>query len=121
MDSPDAITTRTPLTEGRYPDAELLALGVEFERLWTAELAAKPVGDQYDSDWSEWDRAYERTQKVARRIQKLPARTHEGMRVKARGILWCHSRNFEGFEAEATDLRLAEQIVRDLLAMGGAS
>lgn len=97
-------------------DQRLLDLGREFEALYRAENAAKPK-DRMHGDWTAWDAAYERTSKVVHRILRLRARSFAGVRVKARAVDWCHSGGFRSFDGTTTDMKLADQIVRDLLRL----
>lgn len=97
-----------------HPDAELLALGREFEAAWENErrLVALAKTD------AECDAAWAPTSAIVHRIVNMPATTMEGLRVKARAILWC---GYEEDEAgpemfgSNTDHRLAGTIIQDLL------
>jgi hypothetical protein len=93
----------------------LLKAGAEFERLWAIEVAAKPSGS--DGDWSRWDEAYEETRSVVHGIVAIPACSMAGMKIKARAIQWCHGADILDVGAnETTDARLANSLIRDLLA-----
>lgn len=106
------------------PDAALLALGEEFERLWAIERSVLP-SDEYSYDaeaWKPWDEAQPRTEAVVTKIEACRATTLEGLRVKARAVIWCHNGRFDGLggvDGETTDARLAGSIIIDLA--GGAN
>lgn len=93
-------------------DAALLILGQEFEAAFAAEQAL-----QMTDNGDAWDQAYAVTHSIVDRIEKMPATTLEGLRVKARCIQWCYGEDpvFQDAECETTDYRLAHQIVRALL------
>ena len=103
------------------PDEELIRLGAEFEAAWAAERATKhPFYEEV------FEAAYGRSASIAHRIMVIPAKTLDGLRVKARAVLWCRSgepiadASFSYDEDHpTTDLILAAGIVRDLLAIGG--
>jgi len=101
-------------------DAALIALGEELETAWAAEIAAYA---QYRGDFSLeheaiTDAAYEATKAVILRIEAVPASTMEGLRVKARAVQWCYDADPVDLAVDqsTTDLRLANSIIRDLLA-----
>lgn len=106
-----------------HPDATLLDLGDVFEAEWAKErelwAATKlhplpdPKGDLI-GDQAEAQNA--RTGELVERIATTPARTLEGMRVKARAFAWTHSDEPAEFEmlGGTTDCRLAASILMDL-------
>ena len=104
-------------------DAGLLALGREMERLWIAEvtsLAAHRSSQTPESEAAS-DAASEATSAIVERIADLPARTPEGLRVKARAVAWCNALEGGTFDieygGETTDIRLAMSMVRDILGL----
>lgn len=100
-------------------DADLLELGREFEAAFAIEEAARHIGRETD-DWTAWDAAYAKTDAIVKRIEKMPATTMEGVHVKARCVQWCYGSDpvFHDLENYTTDMRLAQGIVLDLLALG---
>lgn len=103
--------------KGQHDDAELVALGAEFERAWDVERpkwAAVAPGTKDDVVL----KIMAPCRVLSERILRLPAHTLVGLRIKARAILWCHNGELDVFgHGEATDEKLAESIVRDLLAL----
>lgn len=91
------------------PDAELLRLGVAFDDAWARE------NDLYESD--EWETAAEVTGGLVHRIEVAPARTLDGLKVKARALSWCHCGEPIDFRngQDTTDARLANSIIAALL------
>jgi transposase InsO family protein len=106
-----------------FEKAELLQLGKELSAAWTAERQTETLLRR-DAPAAEFERAYRRTSRIVRKIEKTPAHTLEGLRVKARAVSWCHSgdkisiktqcANARG-DLHTTDLRLMRAIVGDLL------
>lgn len=103
-----------------HPDEALLALDREFcvEIAEQGKIDAKWGNTDSPQATEETEASYDRVSALVRRIETCRAATKEGLQVKARAILWCH-----GFESDlwltdqsTTDMRLAYQIVRDLLA-----
>jgi hypothetical protein len=99
-------------------DAALLSLGEKLRAAWANEVA---IMDMLADDQSlDADETYEAANAVCselvEQIETLPARTLEGMKVKALAVSWCHS----GAEwkqltqGRTTDIRLAESILRDI-------
>jgi len=68
-----------------------------------------------------WHALMDPGKELAERIEAMSAHTLEGLSVKALAILWCHTGEFEGFGLGATDERLMESIVRDLLTLSNVS
>ena len=99
-----------------HPDAALLRLGAELDAAWLhQEAAAKSMSDD------EFEAMMDAGGVLVDRIEHLPARTLEGLLVKARAISWCNSGEeidpdrFSPYPSATTDARLAASIVRDLL------
>lgn len=97
--------------KAEHADAELIALGREFEAAWAHERKVNDTGSDDDVE-----AACDATGAVADRIEATPARTLEGFKVKARAVSWCHDGNFEHF-GTTTDKRIAARIIRELLAV----
>ena len=100
-------------------DAELLRLGDELDRAWAHEKAlidSETWGDTYET-------AYEASRAVVGQIEQQQAHTLEGLRVKARAVMWCHQGDemdgepFSLTENQTTDVRLAESIVLELVEL----
>jgi hypothetical protein len=104
-------------------DWAILALGKEFEAAWARETAlwTTCTGEESEDDESGVRRSYRATQALVERIRAMPARTLDGVRVKARTILWCRGSDTEeicdGAFGYTTDAVVAASIVRDLLAI----
>lgn len=103
------------------PEAELLRLGREFERLWSAEddLCLRFLGDQSDAASDAIDAAVNTTGAVVDKIEVIRATTLLGLIVKVRAFSWCHSNDVVTAEElfgpkPSTDLRLMMGILRDL-------
>jgi hypothetical protein len=99
-------------------DVELLALGEKLASAWRAERALPD-----DSPGKAFDEAYDRSNKILNLIEALPARTLQGLKVKAFAVHWCWSGDpdMEFNDSQTTDVRLAQGLVRDLLVMAGVS
>jgi hypothetical protein len=101
-------------------DAELLRLGAELDRAWAQEKALiyddGACGDGYEV-------ANDASSAVGRQIEKQQAHTLEGLRVKARAVMWCHQGEemdgepFTLSDQGTTDVRLVEALIRDLVEM----
>jgi hypothetical protein len=83
-----------PAFAADHPDAELIALGDELQRLWPgylASIAATNSDDDLISDaaWPEYEAIDWETCELAEKIIAVPARTLAGLRVKA--IVAIHS------------------------------
>jgi hypothetical protein len=108
---------------GADADAELLALGAEFEKAWDAERETFQRFEDIDSDEADeaTETAVNAVSVIADKIEKLQAHTLAGLKLKARVITWCRgddelsdtSFNDQG----TTDVRFAASIVRDLLKL----
>ena len=102
-------------------DAELIRLGAELDHAWARELALIcDDGDCRDG----YEAANDAATGVVRQIEQLQAHTLEGLRVKARAVMWCWQwEKFETFslgEHQTTDIRLSEAIIRDLVGVSKA-
>lgn len=106
-----------------HPDATLLQLGDQFEAEWAKERelwAAShlhPSPDVIGNAIAEQAEGQsDRTGELVKRIVNMPARTLEGIRIKARAIAWTHSEEPVEMDTfgETTDCRLAASILMDL-------
>lgn len=100
-----------------HPDAELLALGAEFERRWEAQRALP--SEAFDA---EYDALQNRTSEIGDQIRRVRATTLDGLRVKARVAQECQTDTLsEPFEISTgdylSDNSVAESIVNDLLGL----
>lgn len=112
-----------PALAALHPDAEILRLGRLMEAHWEVERQSETAGAHDQNEDEPVETAFHKTRQVVIEIEAATASTLEGLRVKARACLWCHSGELptlEDFEAATTDVRLAVGIVRDLLTMGDA-
>jgi hypothetical protein len=101
-----------------HPDAALLALEIDFDAAWGRERAVYEAWRSICSDAADaaTDAACDKTSGVVQRIIDVPARTLDGLRVKARAISWCSGGDDVDLDVQGTtDLQLATSIVRDLL------
>jgi len=102
-------------------DAALVALGEELEAAWAAEVAAY---EKYRDDLSLEAEAitevtYEATAAIVHQIETMQAATIAGLRVKARAIQWCYHDDPVDLvvDQNTTDLRIANSLIADLLAV----
>lgn len=93
-----------------HPDAELIELGRQFDEI-TAALDKEIAGAGTDLP------ALDRLSAIEPMIVALPARTVEGMRVKARAACWAMMGDFDELPGPTTDVRMARSIVRDLIRL----
>jgi hypothetical protein len=95
------------------PDGKLIQLGAAFEAAWSAERALD------GADHDRFEAAHQATQAIVDQIEKLPATTLKGFRIKARAVAWFHlGEDIELSGSRAlSDTRLAESLIRDLLAL----
>ena len=107
-------TAAAPPTSG--PNAELLRLGAALEAAWAHQEALLPSCTD-----AELATTMAPCSALVDRIEQIPARTLEGLMVKARAISWCNSGEeidpdrFCPYPGATTDGRIAASIVRDLL------
>ena len=103
----------------------LVALGVEFERLFQIEREAWDAipDDAPDSSWKPAALAQDEVHNVIEQIALLPALTMDGLRLKARTVAWCHGVGYgPGDEAvqyaqpsSTLDTRIVHSIIQDLM------
>lgn len=121
-----AIHTGAPIGE---PDADLLDLGRQLRAAWAAEneTAAKWAGTYTAEAARATTAAADTTRAIAERIEKLPATTLAGVRVKVDAVSWCCSGEpfeddtFCHYAKPTTEVRIVSSILRDLLAMPAAA
>lgn len=110
----------SPRVTDSHPDADLLNLG---EALDASSARLKALHDLITEENEHLmveviEICLDYAQPIVERIEKLRAHTLDGLRVKAKAIKWCHG----GEEIQlapdmpTTDARIAESILRDLLA-----
>ena len=116
------VTAEAPASASFGPDAELLALHVQMKAAWAAEkvVHAREAGHWSDKQEADYQAAFDQTSALVDRIERLPARTIEGLQAKAYAALWCRSEFKEFYEDTSTDCRVMNSITRDLLVMMGA-
>lgn len=107
-------------SEPTSADAALVALGEQLEAAWAATTAAD---EKYRDDLSPeaeaiTEASYEAAAAIVHQIETVPASTIDGLRVKARAIQWCYDIDPVDLviDQNTTDLRIANSIIRDLLA-----
>ena len=111
--------------EERHPDAALLILGERMDRLWAEEqrlLVLSQMNESDDALSDAWQATFDGVNETVNTIAALPALTFEGLRVKARGILWIADGDVNeidpGYENQnTTDKRLAKSIIVSLLQL----
>lgn len=103
-------------TSGERADVRLLQLGKQLETAWAHQRQLEH--DASEAELAEFDKAFNRVSRIAKKIEALPAHSLAGLKVKARAIRWCHSgeKRIELARQPTTDIRLAQSIIRDLLA-----
>lgn len=65
---------------------------------------------------AERDRLFEAVSSKAKRIAGMKAATLDGLRLKARALMWCNE-ELDFMDGNTTDERLARGIVHDLLSL----
>ena len=109
-----------------HPDAELLRLGSQLTAdnarwktlpLSTGEPHDDWTDEEYKAAEEEYQAAHQRCSSIVDRIEVIPPKTTDGLRIKAQAYAWCRGgEGIELYDPETTDVRLAAQIVRTLLA-----
>lgn len=100
-------------------DQALLELGTKFEAAFAAEEPLRLATNDTDdlTVWNAWEAASSLTEEIVNEIERMPATSIEGLRVKARCILWCSGDGSVSIsDGKTADYRLAQQIVTSLLA-----
>jgi hypothetical protein len=96
-------------TETPPSDAHLVALGCEFDKV-TAQ-----IDDAIDQGSDINEEAFNELSRIDAEIVALPAKTVEGLRVKARAACWALLGDLDPGNEPTTDKRMALSIVRDLI------
>jgi len=100
---------RTTAQAGCLADTKLFALGIKFEVL--ADQIDRAIEAGLDIGWEilhEFD-------SVESAILAMPAKTIDGLRVKARVALWALLGDFDSADQSSTDKRMMASIARDIL------
>ena len=109
------------------PDAELLRLGEMLEEAWQQEVEAYALATDKDDETPEAIRAdalNDVTAMIVYQIEGMRALTLEGLQVKLRAVIWCHSGDpitaatFGDGHNPATATRLLVELLDDLSTMG---
>lgn len=104
-----------------HPDAALLLLGEELETRWALLnlVAAKSMITRDKADDAAFDEAFAATSAIVDMIEQHPVRTLDGLRVKARAVLWCQGDEIVDLiqDQDTTDVRIASSIVNALLGV----
>lgn len=104
------------------PDADLIELD---EMLSIAQANCDETFERNGRDEAtagESDAAYRLASLVVDKIEGTPAKTLQGLRVKAKAVMWCHGKPWDRNKVQltddpTTDMRLAQSIVHDLVNM----
>jgi hypothetical protein len=93
-----------------HADAELLRLSEQLKAAWAVEEACVVASD--------FDVAAEKSRQIVEQIERCTATTLGGFRVKALAVQWCWQGepDIQFGEDQTTDVRLAQSILRDLVA-----
>lgn len=120
-DAPMIVKPGGNVFDDKTPDYDLLRLGAMFRKAFNVEAEARDHGMK-TGDWEAWDCAHAICTGLVDEIEKLPAKTMPGLKIKALCVLWCHSGDpIELTSAQTTDVRFCQAIVQDLLSMGGTN
>lgn len=105
-----------------HPDARLLALGEHMLKAHKltrrfAALAKSLDADHYPEEQA--DVAFDRYFELLEAVNDCPARTVDGLRVKAQALATIYSGDVGEFaeDSKSTDMRLARQVIYGLLAV----
>jgi hypothetical protein len=101
-------------------DARLVLLGETLDAAFAVEraLVGRPVADEAKAE-AEIFAEYDRTNAIVQSAIEIPAKTLEGLRVKARALSFINCENgIEGIFSDEPSLAecVARSIIRDLLA-----
>jgi hypothetical protein len=107
------------MSDPRIDDRALMELGVLAVGL---EAKIDAIGNATQDDDFEEERLTEPLRQaldlIHKKIMETPAMTITGLRVKAERVLWCRGGELHAeMDDPASDIRLAINLVRDLLAM----
>ncbi len=115
-----AVVTPLVVVAGGPPAADpITMLAAEFEAAWAASNEFFRNMPEYTSD-EDYERMFRPVSDLADRIANMKATTLDGLRLKARALMWCDEE--VGFmDGNTTDERLARGIVHDLLNLKQAT
>jgi hypothetical protein len=110
-----AIAVPTVANDNLSPDAELLALGVRLNDAWTRQRQAEHLRGPEAGALLE--AAFGDAKGIVGQTERRGVFTWDGLKVKARAVLWCHDGEprIELTEHQTTDVRIAQAILYDLL------
>ncbi|MGD0188359.1 MAG: hypothetical protein ABSC25_24375 [Roseiarcus sp.] len=91
-----------------FADGALRDLGRDLDEAWRDERAA--AGRKGEQLRVECER-------IARQILAVRARTADGLKVKARAILWAHSAGQRAMVADLPDLAAVKAALKGVLAL----
>lgn len=100
-----------------------MALADEFEAAVAAFDRFYLLNQDTESDRAlsaECDRLFVAVSSKAKRIAGMKATTLDGLRLKARALMWCNE-ELDFMDGNTTDERLARGIVQDLLDLKQAA
>jgi len=111
-------------------DAEIFRLGAEIEAAWRREdelIAAAKDASEEAPEHGALEAQVDIAGDLIDKLLKLRAGSLEALQVKARAIAWCQAGSNEAItildpdRPAATDMRLAQSIIEDLLALRASS
>lgn len=97
-------------------DAKLIALGERLKAAWAVEREALAR----NCSTEEGDAVNLACSEIADQIEKTPATTVEGLKVKASAIMWCCGNEPFAEPYDTTDKRIVMSLLSDLKAMPAA-
>ena len=98
------------------PDAELLRLGAELERLWAVEQEIAEFDRTPEVD-DAFEAARDTTETVVRKIAQLDAQQLAGLRVQARACAWMDSDDYEPSGVERYEWELRQKVIAGVIAL----
>jgi hypothetical protein len=112
-----------PASAAGHPDARLLALGAEHERLRAEDARLCVAIDTDPSLIPAWEAMGGKVKEIGDRIAAEPASTLEGFMVKARALASIYHEGFtaesmESLDGDTTDWALVRSILFGLIALG---
>ncbi len=113
-----------------HPDADLIALDLTLDEAMAAEQAVwdANAGDNWTEEGEEHANVMmARTSAIIRQIEAVRALSIDGLKVKMKALVWCHSGRLPDLDffcaqkSPATDVRLVMEILADLDAIPGST
>jgi hypothetical protein len=89
-------------------DAVLLALGAEFEALWTVE---REIADRDGDVDADFEAAREDTEAVVRQMAGIEPQTLAGLKILARACTWLDSDDYWAIGTEHYEYELRQQVI----------